>query len=53
MLRDALIERGVHAQSFHTLEAVALEAKETVGSNDVVLCVGAGSVTKVSELLTN
>ncbi|MAZ30441.1 UDP-N-acetylmuramate--L-alanine ligase [bacterium] len=52
MLRDALLERGVEVALFHTIEAVALEVTETASSNDVVLCVGAGNVTKVSEILT-
>jgi UDP-N-acetylmuramate--alanine ligase len=52
MIHDALVERGVESSVFHTHEAAALEVRETVGSDDVVVCVGAGSVTKVSELLT-
>lgn len=53
MIAEALEKKGTAVQLFHTIEAAALEVKETVDSNDMVLCVGAGSVTKVSELLTN
>ncbi len=50
---EALQEQGKDAQHFETLEAAALEIKESVSADDVVLCVGAGSVTKVAEELTS
>ena len=52
MLKDALTEKGISAELFHTIEAAALAVKERVGSDDVVLCVGAGSVTNVAKQLT-
>lgn len=52
MIRDALLERGVATELLHTEAAAAQQIKETVTKNDVVLCVGAGSVTQVATLLT-
>ena len=52
MLQVALVERGVKAELFYTHEAAALAVEESVGGDDVVLCLGAGSVTKVADILT-
>jgi UDP-N-acetylmuramate--alanine ligase len=49
----ALQSGGVEASHFMTLEAAALAVKESVSNQDVVLIMGAGSVTKVAGLLTN
>ncbi len=49
---QALNEQGVDAKDFLTLEAAALEVKETVSRDDVVLVMGAGSVGKVAMMLT-
>jgi len=52
MLRDALIEEGVAVELLYTEAAAALAVEESVSKDDVVLCVGAGSVTKVADILT-
>lgn len=51
-LVSTLAEQGIDASFYHTLEAAALEVKESVSAEDVVLVMGAGDVTKVSDLLT-
>lgn len=43
---------GTSATFFHTLEAAALAVQETVGPNDVVIVMGAGSVTTIAAMLT-
>jgi UDP-N-acetylmuramate--alanine ligase len=48
---QSLNEQGVDAESFMTLEACALEIKESVSKNDVVLVMGAGDVGRVASLL--
>lgn len=52
MLGDALMERGVAIEHYQTIEAAVLAVRESTSSSDVVLCVGAGSVTKVATQLT-
>jgi UDP-N-acetylmuramate--alanine ligase len=47
----ALKERGVQSEHFMTHEACALRVSEEVGSEDVVLVMGAGDVSKVAALL--
>lgn len=49
---DVLVKQGVHAEYFHTLEASALAVKESVSLEDIVVVMGAGSITKVASLLT-
>ena len=49
---DALTQKGTAATHFHTLEAAALEVSKTVSNTDVVLVMGAGTVTKVADILT-
>jgi UDP-N-acetylmuramate--alanine ligase len=48
---QALNEQGVNAKNFLTLEAAALEVKDTVSKDDVVVVMGAGSVGKVASTL--
>ena len=48
---QALNEQGIDAEDFITLEAAALEVKETVTKEDVVLVMGAGSVSKITQML--
>jgi len=52
MLTASLTEKGVDATHFFTIDAVTLIIKESVGPDDVVLCIGAGSVTQVANDLT-
>lgn len=47
-----IVDTIASAKYFQTLEAAALEVRETVGKDSVVLVVGAGDVTKVSDFLT-
>lgn len=49
---DVLIEQGVDAVHYQTLEAAALAVKESVGPEDVVLVLGAGDVTQIADQLT-
>jgi UDP-N-acetylmuramate--alanine ligase len=49
---DALREGGVAAELFLTLEAAALAVGESVSKNDVVLVMGAGTVSRVAQQLT-
>lgn len=51
MAKD-LESKGVNATHFFTHDALALHIRETVTSTDVVLCVGAGSVTEIATELT-
>lgn len=48
----ALQGRSVQADFFATMEEAVQALKMTAGETDVVLCVGAGSVTRVSAALT-
>ena len=52
MIQAELQKRGVETELFYTEAAAAQRVTESVGGDDVVLCVGAGSVTKVATLLT-
>lgn len=47
-----LIEQGIDAVHYQTLEAAALAVKESVGAEDVVLVLGAGDVTQIADQLT-
>jgi len=52
-LRVALAKQSVAVTLLHTVQAAALAVRQTASSEDVILCVGAGSgITKVSELIT-
>lgn len=50
---EALIEKGVSSEYFMTLKAAALSVSESVSKDDVVLVMGAGTVTQVAHDLTN
>jgi UDP-N-acetylmuramate--alanine ligase len=52
MLKDTLVARGVKAEHFETIDLAIPILKASVSESDVVLCVGAGSVTNVASLLT-
>lgn len=52
-LSEAIMEKGTDSTFFYTLDAAALEVKETVSSDDVVLVMGAGDITKVATLLVS
>jgi UDP-N-acetylmuramate--alanine ligase len=52
MLRDALHAEATLAEHYDSIDAAIPALKSTIGASDVVLCVGAGSVTKVADLLT-
>lgn len=47
----ALKDREVDAAFFHTLDAAGLAVKESVGETDVVVVMGAGDVTVISNFL--
>lgn len=49
---EQLAEAIAGAEYFHTLEAAALAVKEKVDKDDVVLVLGAGDVTKITNILT-
>lgn len=49
---NALQAHGVVSEQYLTLEAAALAIKESVGSDDVVLVMGAGDISKVAKSLT-
>jgi UDP-N-acetylmuramate--alanine ligase len=51
MLKDELVANGVTALHFDTIDLAIPSLKESIGEQDVVLCVGAGSVTNVATLL--
>lgn len=51
MLAQALIKNGVNAQNLHTLEAIAKHIHEIIKPNDIVLTIGAGTITKLNDLL--
>ena len=51
MLASAMIENGINAQNLHTLENIAKHIHEIIEPNDIVLTIGAGTITKLSNLL--
>ena len=51
MLADALIKNGVDAINLHTLEKIAEHIHKIIEPNDIVLTIGAGTITKLSDLL--
>ena len=53
MIIEELKNQGVAAEHFHTHAAAAQAIKESATKDDVVVVMGAGDVTKVSEYLTN
>lgn len=51
MLMEALMKLGVQAEHYDSIEVAVPVLKETLTEQDVVLCVGAGSVTNVASSL--
>ena len=51
MLCEALIKNGICAKNLHTLENAAKHIKDIIKPNDIVLTIGAGTITKLSNLL--
>lgn len=51
MLAEALVKNGVNAKNLHTLEKIAKYIHEIIMPNDIVLTIGAGTITKLSNLL--
>ena len=51
MLAEALVKNGVNAQNLHTLNAIAKHIHEIIKPNDIVLTIGAGTITKLGDLL--
>ena len=51
MLAESLVENGVDAQNLHTLENIAKHIHDIIKPNDIVLTIGAGTITKLSDLL--
>ena len=51
MLADRLVEIGVDARNLHTLENIANYLKQIVKPNDTILTIGAGTITKLSDML--
>ena len=51
MLANALIEKGINAKNLHTLENLADYLKEIVKPNDLVVTIGAGTITKLADML--
>lgn len=51
MLARALVQNGVNAKNLHTLDNIAKHIHEIIEPNDIVLTIGAGTITKLSDLL--
>lgn len=51
MLADALVKEGVDAKNLHTLENIAKHIHEIIKPNDIVLTIGAGTITKLGDML--
>lgn len=51
MLCDAIKQRGVNAIYIESFEDIAKFIKENAKGNDIVLTIGAGTVTKINDLL--
>jgi len=50
-LTESIQEMGTETEFFQTFEGVTVTVQESVGTDDVVVIMGAGDVTKVAELL--
>jgi len=50
-LTESIIKKGTEAEFFQTFEGVAVTVKESVGTGDVVVIMGAGDVVRVSAML--
>jgi len=51
MLADALVKNNVNAKNLHTLESIAKHIHEIIKPDDIILTIGAGTITKLSDLL--
>ena len=51
MLVDKLIEHGVNAFYISSFEDIAIKINEIIKPNDIVLTIGAGTITNLSDLL--
>ena len=51
MLADAITKAGTDAKNLHTLENIAKHIHEIIKPNDIVLTIGAGTITKLADLL--
>lgn len=48
----ALLQKGIDAKQYMTLDAAALSIQEQVTNEDVVLIMGAGDISKIASVLT-
>lgn len=51
MLADELVRNGINAMYISSFEDIAKKIKEFIEPNDIVLTIGAGTITKLSDLL--
>ena len=51
MLAEVLVKKGINAKNLHTLDNIAKYIHEIIKPNDIVLTIGAGTITKLSDLL--
>lgn len=51
MLANKLVEIGVDCKNLHTLENIAKHIKDIIRPDDIVLTIGAGTITKLSNML--
>ena len=51
MLADAITSAGTDAKNLHTLENIAKHIHKIIEPNDIVLTIGAGTITKLADLL--
>lgn len=51
MLAEAISQTGVKAINLHTLEAIAKHLHTIIEPNDTILTIGAGTITKLADLL--
>ena len=50
-LVESIKEKGIESEFFQTFEGATVTVKESVGTGDVVIVMGAGDVVKVSQML--
>ena len=51
MLAEAITKAGTDAKNLHTLDNIAKHKHEIIKPNDIVLTIGAGTITKLADLL--
>jgi len=51
VLADELVKNGINTMYIPVFEDIATKIKEIIEPNDIVLTIGAGTITKLSELL--